>query len=124
MRRLIALLLLLVFIMIDPVAAQDGGVDFGMTGVMLSGLGDFRSVIKVLPHSPASDAGIQQGDTILAINGDGTTDLALNEIVTKIRGKPGSEVTLVVMSHETGVAFSHTLKRVSAFAYQAANPSN
>ena len=124
MRRFLISLLLLVFTVISPVAAQNDGSDFGMTGIVLSGQGDFRSVIKVLAHSPAAEAGIKQGDTILAINGTGTAGLELNELVGKVRGKPGTEVVLAVMSRETGVAFSFTLKRVSSRAYYAADPSD
>ena len=124
MRQLLCPLFLLMLIAIGPAVAQDNGEDFGVTGIMVVKNGQFPSAASVLPHSPAADAGIEPGDTILATDGVGVADLGLNEFVAKMRGKPGSEVVLAVLSHEAGVAFSFTLKRVSARAYHEAHPPN
>lgn len=120
MRLLFSILLSL--LLAPPMPAQENGEDFGMTGCMISSQGDYRSVIQVLDHSPAADAGIKVGDAVLAIDDKGTSGLEMNEFLGRMRGKPGSEVVLTVRSHETGVVFNYKLKRISLRAYQEANP--
>ncbi len=122
--RLLIVLALSVFGAIRPAIAQEDDADFGMTGIMIGGDADIRHASSVLPHSPAAEAEIEKGDTILAIDGVGVAGLELAEFIAKMRGKPGSEVVLLLMSHKTGVAFSVTLKRVSFHAYHEANPTS
>ena len=112
---------LLLLIVVLSASAQDEGEDFGMTGCMISSQGDYRSVIQVLKHSPAADAGIEVGDAILAIDDKGTNGLELAEFLKRMRGKPGTEVVLTVRSHDNGVVFNYTLKRMSVRAYREAN---
>ncbi|MGE5392569.1 MAG: S41 family peptidase [Candidatus Saccharibacteria bacterium] len=54
-------------------------------------------VIAPLEDTPASRAGIQAGDAILAINGESTNGLSVDQAVTKIRGKAGTDVTLQIL---------------------------
>ncbi|GEM_PF-2584098 len=51
-----------------------------------------------IPNGPASHAGINAGDLILKINDEKTDGMNLDEAVTKIRGDPGTSVTLTVRS--------------------------
>lgn len=115
---LIALLLL---VLVARVQAQDDGEDFGMTGCMVASQGDCRLITQVLEHTPADDAGIKAGDAILAIDDRGTNGLELAEFLKRMRGKPGTEVVLTVRSHDNGVVFNYTLKRMSVRAYREAN---
>ncbi len=69
---------------------------FGGVGLVL-GLKDKRiTVIAPIEGTPADKAGIAAGDWIVAINGQPTKDMALDEAVSKIRGKEGTEVILTV----------------------------
>ncbi len=119
MRHLLAVLLWL--ILVSPILAQDDGEDFGMTGCMIANQEDCRLITQVLEHTPADEAGIKPGDAILAIDDKGTADLAFNEFIKRMRGKPGTRVVLTVRSHETGVVFNYPLKRMSVRAYREAN---
>lgn len=66
-------------------------------GVSMLPLGKSRGVqLFPLPNSPALDAGVQYGDTLLQIDGDDVTGLALREISQKLSGESGSKVTLLV----------------------------
>lgn len=53
-------------------------------------------VIAPLDDSPAKRAGLKAKDRILEVNGEDTSLMNLDEAVQKIRGKAGTEVTLLV----------------------------
>jgi len=56
-------------------------------------------VVAPIAGSPAQRAGILPGDTILKIDGNTTEGMELVEAVLKVRGEPGTRVTLTVL-HE------------------------
>lgn len=56
-------------------------------------------VIAPLPGSPAEQAGLSPGDAIVAIDGAETFDMTIDEAVSRIRGKKGTEVVLTVTSN-------------------------
>lgn len=56
-------------------------------------------IIAPLDETPAQKAGLQPGDAILSINNESTSGLSVEQAVSKIRGKAGTEVTLTVL-HE------------------------
>nr|MBA2708559.1 S41 family peptidase [Gemmatimonadaceae bacterium] len=58
-------------------------------------------VITPIDGSPAFRSGVLPGDVILKVNGDSIEGLRLPEVVKRIAGKLGSEVTLTVR-HATG----------------------
>lgn len=53
-------------------------------------------IIAPLPEMPAEKAGLRGGDKILAIDKKATTAMTIDEAVTKIRGKRGTQVTLTI----------------------------
>src|SRR5205807_1064168 len=53
-------------------------------------------IIAPLPDTPASRAGLKAKDIIVKINGQATTDMGVDDAVTKIRGDAGSKVTLTI----------------------------
>jgi carboxyl-terminal processing protease len=61
------------------------------------GLKDNRIVIIApLKNSPAEKAGLLAGDFINKVDGQPTSNMTLNEVVSKIRGKKGTKVRLTV----------------------------
>jgi carboxyl-terminal processing protease len=69
------------------------------------------NIIIVSPISgfPADKAGLKAQDIIATINGGSTTNMSIDEAVTKIRGEKGSKVTLqVVRDHAQTLPFTIT----------------
>ncbi len=53
-------------------------------------------VVAPLPGSPAERAGVQPGDQILRVDDSLTAGLSLGEVVQRIKGPPGTVVTLLI----------------------------
>ena len=53
-------------------------------------------VVAPLDDTPADKAGLQAGDYVLAVDGDSVEGSTVDDQVTKIRGEPGTDVTLTI----------------------------
>jgi carboxyl-terminal processing protease len=70
---------------------------FGGIGAELSRDADGNYVIFPFPDSPASRAGIQEGDRLLAVDGiEVTEQTTIEEVQSSIRGPVGKKVTLSI----------------------------
>ena len=58
---------------------------------------ELLTVIAPLPDTPAERAGIRAGDVILEVDGEPTENLSLQEAVSRIRGRKGTTVELLVL---------------------------
>ncbi|MBE0481124.1 MAG: S41 family peptidase [Dehalococcoidia bacterium] len=58
-------------------------------------------IVAPIIGTPAQRAGIMSGDRVLAIDGESTEGMSMIQAILKIRGKPGTEVTLTIL-HEEG----------------------
>jgi carboxyl-terminal processing protease len=67
-------------------------------------------VVAPLDDSPAEAAGIQAGDFVLAVDGESVDGSAMNDQITRIRGEPGTEVTLTI-ERDGGEPFDVTITR-------------
>lgn len=75
----------------------DGG-SFSGTGIViqLDDISKFITVSNVVPNGPADRAGIQQDDSIVAIDGISTRGMTLQQASSHLRGKEGSVVLLSI----------------------------
>lgn len=71
--------------------------DFEGVGMEIGIRDDVLTVVAPLKDTPAYRAGIQSGDKIIAIDGESTAGITVEEAVGKIRGEKGSEVVLTVV---------------------------
>lgn len=80
----------------------------GMEVVMEKG---FVKVIAPIDDTPAAKAGIQAGDLIIRIDGKTIMGLSLSEATEKMRGEPGTPITLTVLRETEAEPFDIDLKR-------------
>jgi carboxyl-terminal processing protease len=71
--------------------------EFGGLGIEVGMEDGFIKVIAPIDDTPASRAGLKAGDTIVRIDDKPVKGLSLNEAVTRMRGKPGSSISLTIM---------------------------
>jgi carboxyl-terminal processing protease len=70
---------------------------FGGLGIEITLKDDVLTVVAPIEGTPAYRAGIQSGDRIVKIEGLSTKDMQLTDAVKRMRGKPGSKVTITVV---------------------------
>ncbi|MEK7545334.1 MAG: S41 family peptidase [Patescibacteria group bacterium] len=59
------------------------------------------TVASVLKSSPAEKSGLLTNDAIVEINGETTADMTIYQAITKIRGKGGTKVNLLIFRKST-----------------------
>jgi carboxyl-terminal processing protease len=70
---------------------------FGGLGIEITLRDDVLTVVTPIEGTPAYRAGIQPGDRILKIEGLSTRDMQLTDAVKRMRGKPGSKITVTIV---------------------------
>jgi carboxyl-terminal processing protease len=83
------------------------------SGIGLSVLGTKKGlrVTQVFKRSPADEAGIGAGDTIVAVEGESIAGQSSDEATRKIKGPEGTQVTIAVRDGKTGKVRKLTLTR-------------
>jgi len=85
---------------LDPDSYNELKVDtegeFGGLGIEITIKDDLLTIISPIDDTPAYKAGLQATDRIVKIDGQLTRGITLLEAVKKLRGKPGSTVTLTI----------------------------
>ena len=69
---------------------------FGGLGMEVTQANGLLKVISPIDDTPAARAGIKPGDIIVEVNGHLTSGMTLDEAVSKMRGTPGTTVSLVI----------------------------
>jgi len=71
---------------------------FSGVGLTVTGVKRGLRIASVLPHSPAQAAGMKEGEVIIGVNGHSIAGVPEQVAVAKIKGPPGTPVTLRVAS--------------------------
>ena len=66
-------------------------------GLILSKRHGYGYVVSVVPGSPADDAGLRTGDIVESLEDRVTTEMSLWEIVHRLKGRQGTDVTIRVV---------------------------
>jgi carboxyl-terminal processing protease len=86
--------------LMDPESAREMDVTtsgkFGGLGIVIRMIDKKLTVVRPMKGTPAFKKGVLAGDHIVKIDSEPTENLTLNEAVDRMRGDPGTSVTLVV----------------------------
>ena len=71
--------------------------NFGGLGIVIS-TNDDGEIVVVSPinDTPAMKAGVESNDVIVQINDESAVNMTLNQAVDRMRGKPGTDVTIMI----------------------------
>ena len=70
---------------------------FGGLGIEITKEKDYVLIVAPIEDTPAYRAGLKAGDRIIAIEGESTADMSIMDAVKRLRGEPGTQVTITVM---------------------------
>jgi carboxyl-terminal processing protease len=86
--------------------------EFGGLGIEVTMENNLVKVISPIDDTPAAKAGLQPNDLITHIDGKPVTDLTLSDAVDRMRGTPGTKITLTIRRGGiNGQPFDVTLTR-------------
>lgn len=71
--------------------------EFGGLGIEVGMEDGFIKVISPIDDTPAQKAGIQTGDLIIKLDDTPVKGMELNDAVNRMRGKPGTDITLTIL---------------------------
>src|SRR3954468_16939232 len=95
---------------------------YGGTGMLLEQQpGAPVSVQRVFPHTPADEAGVREGDRIIAVDGVSTLGWEIDKVSEKLRGNPGSKGAVPYarpgVTEPIKLKFTRAVVHVPAVAY-------
>lgn len=69
---------------------------FGGLGIVISSRNGVVTIVSVMEETPAEKAGLRSGDQIVEIGDESAMNMSLTTAVSKMRGEPGTEVTITI----------------------------
>lgn len=94
--------------MSESLSGEFGGVGALMSQDRETGV---ITVLQVYDGSPAQEAGMRDGDTLYKVEGEEVTGEDLSDVVSKVKGEKGTQVTLTVFRADTGEEEELTITR-------------
>ncbi|MCX5692182.1 MAG: S41 family peptidase [Candidatus Omnitrophica bacterium] len=85
--------------------------EFGGIGIEITIKDDLLTIISPIDDTPAYKAGLKAGDKIVKIDGTIVKDLTLIEAVKKLRGKPGTDVNIIILRESDKKLLEFTITR-------------
>ena len=70
--------------------------EFGGLGMEIGAEDGFVKVVSPIEDTPAERAGVKSGDFIVKIDNESTRGMSVTDAVKKMRGKPGTKITLTL----------------------------
>lgn len=85
--------------------------EFGGVGIEVTPEYGILKIVTPIDDTPAAKAGIKPSDFIVAIDGKLVSEMSLQDAVEKMRGKPGSLVTLTLLRKGEKLPLTYKLTR-------------
>ncbi|KPK42195.1 MAG: hypothetical protein AMJ78_03300 [Omnitrophica WOR_2 bacterium SM23_29] len=85
--------------------------EFGGIGIEIAIKDELLTVIAPIEDTPAHKVGLKAGDRIVKINEEITRGITLLEAVKKLRGKPGTQVSVMILRETEGKLLDFTITR-------------
>jgi len=90
---------------------EDMDGKFGGIGIQVELRGGKVVVVAPIANTPGERAGILRADEIAKIDGQSTEKLGMDQVVDRLRGKPGTKVTVTFFRPSTKATFDVALTR-------------
>jgi carboxyl-terminal processing protease len=85
--------------------------EFGGLGIEVGMEDGFIKVISPIDDTPAQKAGVRAGDLIIKLDDTPVKGMALNDAVNRMRGKPGTDITLTILRSNEEKPLQFTITR-------------
>lgn len=69
-------------------------------------------IVRPIPGQPADFAGLLPGDVVIAVDGESVINLSFDEVILRVRGPRGTDVTLTIAREEEEEPIDFTITRV------------
>ncbi len=115
---------------LDPDAFKDLQVgtqgEFGGLGIEVGMEDGFVKVVAPIEDTPAHKAGVKAGDLIIRLDETPVKGMTLNEAVKRMRGKPGTSITLTILRKgepkPIQVTITRAVIKIKSVKYQLLEP--
>jgi len=85
--------------------------EFGGIGIQVEMRDGWLTVVAPIDGTPGQEAGLASGDRIVAVDGESLEEVSLLEAVNRLRGEPGTTVTLSLNRPSADKTFERTFER-------------
>ena len=94
--------------------------NYGGLGIRIEPNDGWIQVVQPLPDTPAERLGVQAGDRIVEVDGESTHEWSSDRAVSRLRGEPGSSVTITIVRAGVPepVKFTITRERIHVAAVE------
>ena len=100
---------------LDPEAFKELQVgtqgEFGGLGIEVGMEDGFVKVVSPIEDTPAYKAGVKAGDLVIKLDDTPVKGLTLNDAVKRMRGKPGTDITLTIVRKGEAKPITVTITR-------------
>jgi carboxyl-terminal processing protease len=69
-------------------------------------------IVRPIPDQPADLVGLLPGDIVIAVDGESVSDLSFDEVILRVRGPRGTDVTLSIVREGVEEPIEFTITRV------------
>ncbi len=85
--------------------------EFGGLGIQITVRDGVLTVVSPIEGTPAYDLGIQSGDRVVGIEGESTRGITVDGAVKRLRGAPGTQVTITIGREGVDDLLEYTITR-------------